>query len=51
MIGSPVFASTYMAIGLADVELKDYLKFAFVPLWVTSIIMVFSGVLLGIIGL
>ena len=25
MIGSPVFASTYMAIGLADVELKDYL--------------------------
>ena len=51
IFGSPVFASTYMAIGLADVELKDYLKFAFVPLWVTSIIMVFSGVLLGIIGL
>lgn len=51
MIGSPVFASTYMAIGLAEVELKDYLKFAFVPLWVTSVIMVISGVLLGIIGI
>lgn len=49
MIGSPIFASTYLAISLADIELKDYLKFAFIPLWVTSIIMVLCGVLFGII--
>lgn len=35
-------SGTYIAIGLVDVELKDTCKFAFVPLWVTSI-MVFSG--------
>lgn len=51
MIGSPVFASTYMAISLAEVELKDYLKFAFLPMWATSIIMVISGVLFGIISI
>lgn len=51
MIGSPIFASTYLALGLADVDLKDYLKFGFVPMWATSIIMVLSGIVLGIIPL
>jgi len=51
MIGSPVFASTYMAISLAEVELKDYLKFAFLPLWLTSVIMIISGILFGIISI
>ena len=51
MIGSPIFASTYLALGLADVELKDYLKFGFVPMWITSVIMVISGIILGIIPL
>ena len=49
MIGSPIFASTYLAIGLAGVELKDYLKFGFVPMWIVSILMVLSGIALGII--
>lgn len=51
MIGSPIFASTYLALGLADVELKDYLKFGFLPMWATSVIMVIAGIILGIIPL
>jgi CitMHS family citrate-Mg2+:H+ or citrate-Ca2+:H+ symporter len=51
MIGSPIFASTYMAIGLAEVELTDYLKFAFIPMWITSVLMVLSGLIMGIIPL
>jgi CitMHS family citrate-Mg2+:H+ or citrate-Ca2+:H+ symporter len=51
MIGSPIFASTYLAISMAGVELKDYLKYAFLPMWIVSIIMVVSGLLFGIIPL
>ena len=48
MIISPVFASTYLAIGLAGVELKDHMKFSFFYLWIISVIMVISGALMGI---
>jgi CitMHS family citrate-Mg2+:H+ or citrate-Ca2+:H+ symporter len=51
MIGSPIFASTYLTLSLAGVELKDYLKYAFVPMWITSLIMILSGLILGIIPL
>ncbi|XBS71752.1 citrate:proton symporter [Acerihabitans sp. KWT182] len=45
MMLSPVFATTYLAIGLTGVELKDHIRFSFAPVVVVSLIMVFSLVL------
>lgn len=42
MMLSPVFATTYLAIGLTGVELKDHIRFSFLPVVVFSIVMVFS---------
>ncbi len=42
MMLSPVFATTYLAIGLAGVELKDHIRFSFLPVVVFSMVMVFS---------
>ena len=47
---SPLVPATFLAIGLADVDLKEHIKFSFPYLLVISFVMVFSGVLFGIIG-
>lgn len=46
---SPVVPPTFLAIGLAGVELKDHIKFSFLPLWALSIAMMIFAILLGII--
>lgn len=46
---SPMVPATFLAIGLVDVELKDHIKFSFKWLFGVSLIMVFSGVLMGLI--
>ena len=46
---SPVVPPTFLAIGLAGVELKDHIKFSFLPLWALSIAMMVFAILLGII--
>ena len=51
MMLSPVFATTYLAIGLAGVELKDNIRFSFLPVVVFSFVMVFSLVLTNTVPL
>lgn len=46
---SPVLPPTYLAIGLAGVELKDHIKFSFLPLWGVSLLMMAFAILIGII--
>ena len=48
---SPLVPATYLAIGLADTELKDHMKFSIPPYWAISILMVFIGVVIGVIAL
>lgn len=48
---SPMVPATFLAIGFTDVELKDHIKFSFKYLYIISLIMVFSGVLLGLINI
>lgn len=48
---SPLVPATFLAIGLADVDLREHIKFSFPYLFVISCIMVASGVLFGIITL
>lgn len=48
VMGSPVYPSTFLLLGMADLELKDYLKYAFIPMWVISILMVIFGAVVGI---
>lgn len=51
VMGSPVYPSTFLLLAMADLELKDYLKYSFIPMWVISIFMVACGVLFGILPL
>lgn len=46
---SPLVPATYLAIGLANTELKDHMKFSIPIYWIVSICMVVIGVILGII--
>ncbi len=48
---SPLVPATYLAIGLADTELKDHMKFSIPVYWVVSICMLVIGVIFGIIPL
>lgn len=50
-IGSPVYPFTFLILGMAGVELKDYLKFAIVPMYITQTAMILAGILIGIIPL
>ena len=47
IIGSPVYPSTFLILGLCETELKDYLKFAFIPMWALGILMILFSVLVG----
>lgn len=46
---SPLVPATFLAIGLAEVDLKEHIKFSFPYLLFISLLMVTSGVLFGII--
>lgn len=48
---SPLVPATFLATGLADVELKDHIKFSFLPLFITSLVMLVCGIVFGIISL
>lgn len=46
---SPLVPATYLAIGLANTELKDHMKYSIPVYWVTSMCMLVIGILFGII--
>lgn len=46
---SPVLPPTYLAIGLAGVELKEHIKYSFLPLWAVSLLMMVFAIIIGII--
>ena len=49
---SPLVPATYLALGLVDnLELGEHIKFSFKYLYIISIIMVLSGIVLGIVKL
>ncbi|WP_367569252.1 CitMHS family transporter [Lacrimispora sp.] len=48
---SPMVPATFLALGFVDLDLKDHIKFSFKYLYIISVIMVFSGVLLGLIAI
>lgn len=49
MIISPLQPTTYLACGLAGVELRSHMKTNFMPLWIISLIMVGVAMVLGLI--
>ncbi|MBC5995190.1 citrate:H+ symporter [Romboutsia ilealis] len=48
---SPLVPPTFLAIGLADVDIKDHIKFSFGWLYAISLLMLVGGILFGIIAL
>ena len=46
---SPVIPPTFLAIGLAGVDLKEHIKFSFLPLWALSVVMMLFAIVVGII--
>lgn len=46
---SPVVPPTFLAIGLAGVELKEHIKFSFLPLGALSVVMMLFAIVIGII--
>lgn len=48
---SPLVPATYLATSLANVELKDHMKFSIPWYWAISVIMIVIGVILQIIPL
>ena len=46
---SPVVPPTFLAIGLAGVDLKEHIKFSFLPLWALSVVMMLFAIIVGII--
>lgn len=48
---SPMVPATFLAIGLVDLELKDHIKFGFKWLFGKSLILVASGVVMGLIAI
>ena len=48
---SSLVPATFLATGLADVELKDHIKFSFLPLFITSLVMLACGIVFGIISI
>ena len=46
---SPLVPATFLAIGLANTELKDHMKFSIPPYFFISVVMVILSVIFGII--
>ncbi|ONI38448.1 citrate:H+ symporter [Candidatus Epulonipiscium fishelsonii] len=51
LLVSPLVPATFLAIGLADIELKDHIKFSFKWLWGVSICMLIFAVVIGLVQL
>lgn len=51
MIVSPLQPTTYLACGLAGVELKDHLRVNFKWMWLISILMVVIALLMGVMNI
>lgn len=47
MMISPVFATTYLALGLTGTTLSDHVRFSFAPIMLISVVMVLSLILFG----
>ncbi|MDD3252257.1 MAG: citrate:proton symporter [Lachnospiraceae bacterium] len=48
---SPLVPATYLALGLADTELKDHIKFSAPIYWIASLIVLLLAVIIGIVPL
>ena len=48
---SPLVPATFLSIGLANVELKDHMKFSIPIYWAVSLVMLVLGIVFGIIPL
>lgn len=48
---SPLTPATFLLVGLCGIELAEHQKFAFFYLWATSVVMVITAVVLGILPL
>lgn len=48
---SPLVPATYLAVGLAEVDLREHIKFSFPYLLIISLVMVASSVIMGIVAL
>ena len=48
---SPLVPATYLAIGLANTELKDHMKFSIPIYWAISLCMLVIGIIIGIVPL
>lgn len=48
-IGAPTYPSTFFILGLCEIELKDYIKFGFLPMWIVGIVMILFLVIVGAI--
>ena len=46
---APVIASTYLGLAVSGLELKDHMKFSFVPLWLLGLAMIAFGCVIGTI--
>lgn len=46
---SPLVPATYLAIGLANVELKDHMKFSIPFYWIISVLMLIFGIVIGMV--
>ena len=46
---SPLVPATFLAIGLAEVELKDHIRYSFMALWVLGLIMFVFSFVIGLI--
>lgn len=47
----PQVPATFMCVGMVDLEYGDHFKFSFKYLWLTSVIMLACGIVLGIVHL
>ena len=51
IIGSPVYPSTFLILSLCELELKDYLKFAAIPIMAMCFLMLAVTVISGSVPL
>ncbi|MGT2666218.1 CitMHS family transporter [Streptococcus rifensis] len=47
---SPMVPATYLATALAGVELKEHIRYSFIPLWIVGILMLIFSLLIGVIA-
>ncbi|WP_438466498.1 hypothetical protein [Streptococcus pluranimalium] len=46
---SPLVPATYLAISLTDLDLKDHIKYSFLPLWIVALLMLMMSVIFGLV--